>query len=370
MKLLCEKALLVSALSNVTRAVSSKSPIMALEGILLCAKEGRLTLTGYDLEMGIVTYIEADVQEEGKIVLPARLLFDMVRGIPNEQVLIESDDRFMTNIWGGAAKYSVLGIDPDDYPELPSVSEGETVSIPQETLKSMISQTLFAIAVSDSKPVHKGSLFDIRDGVLNLVSVDGYRLAVRQEKISSENDMEFIVPGKTLAEVSKLIKEDKEDAPEAELLLSRQHIIFKIDRYHVISRLLEGEFLDYRAAIPSGESSVAVVSVKELIESVERTSLLISDKLRSPLRISFQKDHIEINCTTTIGKAQDSCGCTLTGSELEMGFNNRYLLDALKATGCEQVRLLLGGPLSPIRIVPMEDESFLFLVLPVRLKAE
>lgn len=369
MKLLCDKALLVSALSNVTRAVSSKSPIMALEGILLYAQDGRLTMTGYDLEMGIITYVEADIQKEGRIVLSARLLFDMVRGIPSDRISIESDEKFLTVIQGGATEYTILGIDPDDYPELPSVTDGKTVALPQEILKSMISQTLYAVATSDSKPVHKGSLFDIRDRILSLVSVDGYRLAMRREKVTSGEDMEFIVPGKTLAEVSKLVKEE-EDAPDAELLLSRRHIIFKIGQYHVISRLLEGDFLDYRAAIPSGETSVAVVSVRELIESVERTSLLISDKLRSPLRVSFEKEQIQINCTTSIGRAYDSCGCSLTGNEVEMGFNNRYLLDALKAAGCDQVRLLLGGPLSPMRIVPMEDEDFLFLVLPVRLKAE
>ncbi len=370
MKLFCDKAPLVTALSNVTRAVSSKSPIMALEGILLKAQGNQLTLTGYDLEMGIVTVMDANIKEEGKIVLSAKLLFDMIRGIPSDTISIETDNKFLTVIRGGATEYTILGIDPDEYPDLPEITEGESVTIDQETLKSMIGQTLFAVATSDSKPVHKGSMFDIKDGAANLVSVDGYRLALRREAILFGGNMEFIVPGKTLSEVSKLIKDDKEEPAQAELFLSRRHIIFRIDNYQVISRLLEGEFLDYKAAIPTGEVSEAIVNVRELIESVERTSLLISDKLRSPLRVTFEENTIHINCTTSIGKAYDSCPCELKGNKLEMGFNNRYLLDALKAAGCEKVKLLLGGPLAPMRIVPIDDDRFLFLVLPVRLKSE
>ena len=377
MKIICQKDSLTAALSNVNRAVASKSPILALEGVLLCAGGDTLTLTGYDLEMGIVTGIPADVREEGRIVLSARLFFDMIRRIPSETITLETDEKFLTVVTGGVTQYTILGMNPDDYPELPSVADGDLLELDQLTLKSMIDQTQFAIAVTEStKPAHKGSLFEVSGKDITLVSVDGYRLAIRREPLEkpSEKDLRFIVPGKTLAELSKLIREDDGEEEKAKksltLTLSRKHIIFSIDGYSVVSRLLEGEFLDYRTAIPSQQSTVVTISTREFMDSIDRTSLLISDKIRSPLRIRFCDGSVEINCTTSIGKAYDCLDCKLEGEELEIGFNNKYLLDALRASGCDEVRLLMSGPLSPMRIVPLQSEEFLFLVLPVRLKAE
>lgn len=367
MKIICNKERLSDAIQNVSRAVSSKSTILALEGILLKAKGDSLTLTGYDLELGITTVIDAKVEKEGEIILSAKLLGDMIRRMPFEVISIECDEKLLTQINSGAAHYTILGLDPQEFPELPTVTEAGILSVEQGVIKSMIDQTLFAVAISDAKPVHKGTLFDLKDGILTLVSVDGYRLALRREAIKAEENTSFVVPGKTLSEVAKLIGEKEEPI---EINISKKHIIFKIGGYNVISRLLEGEFLDYNAAIPQNESTTVTIATRTFIDSIERISLLISDKLRSPLKVSFKEDMIKASCSTTIGKASDEISCKRTGEDVDMGFNSKYLLDALRASGADEVVLEMGGPLSPMKVVPKEGESFLFLVLPVRLKSE
>lgn len=365
MKINCSKALLVDAVSNVSRAVSPKSPIPALEGILIKASKGSITLTGYDLELGIVTTMEADVREPGEIIISAKLLLDIIRKIPSETVFISTDEKQLALIKGGAAEFTILGIPAEDYPELPAVDEDSSLVMKQGVLKSMIDQTLFAIATTDSKPVHTGSLFDIKQENITIVSVDGYRLALRREPFICDQEISFIVPGKTLAEVSKLVKEEEN---EVAMVVSHKHIIFKIEGYLVISRLLEGEFLDYNAAIPKVSKTTVSVNTRQMIEGIERTSLLISDRLRSPIKLGIGENKIKMSCSTTIGKAYDEVECSIDGEGVNMGFNNKYLLDALKASDCDMVKLEINGSLSPMRVIPLEGESFLFLVLPVRVK--
>ena len=369
MKITCDRLLLGDSLTNVSRVIAGKSSIPALEGVQLKAYGGTLTLTGYDMEAGITTTIAAEVEAEGEIVLPARLFSDMIRKLACEQVSITVGENHFSEIVGGATKFSIMGIPSEEFPELPQVDEGEGVSFPQPALKSMIEQTLFAVAVTDAKPVHTGSLFDLSEGRLNIVSVDGYRLALRSEQVQTDQNMRFIVPGKVLGEIVKLLKEDAEQP--VSLTVSRRHILFDIGSYIVVSRLLEGEFLDYKASLPQEYKSLVNVGARQMIECVERASLLISDRLRSPLRVTFSGEGcIQIACSTPLGKSYDEVFCTMSGESVEMGFNNKYMLDALKAADTDEVRIEISGPLSPIKILPPDGDSFLFLVLPVRLKNE
>ncbi len=368
MKITCERPKLCEIVSNVSHAVSAKSTLSVLEGILITAKDGKVSFLGYDLEMGIFAQIPAKVKEEGEIVLSARLFVDIVRKMDGEDVSIESDKNFLTKIEGGNSQFTILGIPPEDFPEIPVVQEERSVHLPQYLLKSMINQTLFAVSTNDSKPVHTGSLFLLEDGQLQMVSVDGFRLALRKEKVSSSEKARFVVPGKTLNEMEKLLSEEKDD--EACISLSQKHACVQIGEYKVISRLLEGEFLDYKAAIPPSSTTDVTVEVRPLMESISRTSLLISDRLKSPLRLLFEDNTIKMSCSTSMGKAYDQLDCQLTGKDLEIGFNNRYLLDALRVIDCDKVKLLLNGPLAPMKIVPVDGDNFLFLILPVRLKSD
>jgi len=370
MKFTCDKLPLSDAITNVSRAIAGKSSIPALEGVQLKAYEGALTLTGYDMEAGITTTIEAEIQGEGEIVLPARLFSDIIRKLDCEQVSISVGENNLTEIVGGVSKFDVMGIPSEEFPELPHIDQGEGVSFSQAALRSMIEQTLFAVAGTDAKPVHTGSLFDLEDGKLNVVSVDGYRLALRSEQVQTDKKMRFIVPGKVLGEIVKLLREDEEE--QVSLTVSKRHILFDTGSYTVISRLLEGDFLDYKSSLPQEHNSLVSVNTRQMIECVERTSLLISDRLRSPLRVNFNGEagSVQISCSTPLGKSYDEVGCAITGDSMEMGFNNKYILDALKAADTDEVRIELLGPLSPIKILPPQGEAFLFLVLPVRLKNE
>ncbi len=367
MNIICNKSKLTEAVSTVSRAVSGKSMIPALEGILLKAADGQLILSGYDLEMGITTAIEAMVKEPGELVLSARLFSDMVRRMPSDEVTILSDEKLLTQVIGGATEYTILGLNAQEYPELPSLSDSVCVSISQSMLKSMIMQTLFAISVSDAKPILTGALFEISENDITVVSVDGYRMALRRENVKAGQPINFVVPGKALHEIAKLL-DDSEEA--VTLQVSKKHIIVNIGGYSVISRLLEGDFLDYRSAIPNDDKMEVTVGVREFIQSIERTSLLISDRLKSPLRIKLESGLVKILCSTTMGKAYDEFAVDGITESMEIGFNSKYLLDALRASECDRVKLLISGPRSPVKVVPMDSDNFLFLVLPVRLKSE
>ena len=365
MNILCDKDALINAVGNVQRAVSGKSTLPALEGILLRAAGSSLYLAGYDLDLGITTTIEAQVREPGEIVLTAKLFGEIVRKLPGEEVSLATDDKLNALIRSGATEFTIMGISASEYPEIPSVSDGVGFTLPQNTLKSMIRQTLFAVAQTDARPVHTGTQFEIEQDSLRLVSVDGSRLAMRCEPIGSSEASQFVVPGKTLGEVLKLLKD--EDIPMS-LAVGRRHIVMEIDGYAVISRLLDGEFLPYRKAIPQQVTSTIRVNTRELISAVERASLVINDRLKSPLICDFRDGSINVSCTTPLGSASDRIDANIEGNPEEMGFNSRFLLDALKNAETDEVRIELGGALSPMKVLPVTGESFLFLVLPVRLK--
>lgn len=355
------------AVLNIQRAVSTKSSVPALEGILLRAEGEELTLCGYDLELGMTTAMEAKVEESGGIILSARLFGDIVRRLPAETMELSTDPKNITTIKSGPSEFSIVGIPAEEYPELPAISGETSIRLAHSVLKSMIRQTIFAVSESDAKPIHTGTLFELEEDRIRLVSVDGYRLAIREEAAKCGEKNSFVVPGKTLGEVNKLLSDGDE---ELEILIGRRHIQFRIGSYCVISRLLEGEFLDYRAAIPTSSATEIVVSTRSMIDSVERVSLLITDRLKSPVRCVFEDNEIRVSCSTAIGRASDQIPARISGNPVEMGFNNRYLLDALRNAEGDEVRIQLNGPLSPMKILPREGGSFLFLVLPVRLKSE
>lgn len=365
MQITVNRSDITEAVSNIQRAVSAKTSVPALEGILLTTDDEKLELCAYDLELGMTTVIPAKVKEPGRAVLSAKLFSDIVRKTPADTISINVDEKNMAAIESGVSHFSIIGIPAEEFPELPKVDNGQNISLTSSVLKSMIRQTVFAIAESDAKPIHQGSLFSIEDGLLDVVAVDGYRLAKRTEAIDFKEKMSFVVPGKTLSEVLRLLK-DSEDV--IDLYAGKRHIMFKIDNYTVISSLLEGEFLNYKATIPTGSKTNVIMRSREAIESVERVSLLINDRIKSPIRCIFSKNEVKLLCTTSMGRASDQIAAAMDGEELEIGFNNRYLLDALRNTECDEIKVGLSGPLSPMTVSPKEGESFLFLVLPVRLK--
>ena len=368
MKFSCEKALLQAAISTTSRAVSPKSSIPALEGILLEAGSD-LRLTGYNLETGIRTIVPADIREEGTLVLGARLFGEIVRKLPDDIVTFQSEN-YMVNIKCGMSEFNILGTDPEEFPELPTVEYQNSLILPQSRLKAMISQTLFAVSDNESRPIHTGSLFEVDSEGLTIVSVDGYRLALRHESIDKKEGAEtfsFVVPGAALSEVEKICSDVDEPASVTQ---GARHVMFKVGDTMLVSRRLEGEFLAYRQAIPRNNTIHVEGDTRALLSSIDRVSLIISDKLKSPLRCVFDSNLLKISTKTAIGDAYDECPLSGDGGGLEIGFNNKYLMDALKAAPADRVRLELTTGVSPCVILPTEgEENFLYMVLPVRLKA-
>ena len=368
MKFSCEKALLQTAISTTSRAVSPKSSIPALEGILLEAGSD-LRLTGYNLETGIRTIVPADIREEGTLVLGARLFGEIVRKLPDDIVTFQSEN-YMVNIKCGMSEFNILGTDPEEFPELPTVEYQNSLILPQSRLKAMISQTLFAVSDNESRPIHTGSLFEVDSNGLTIVSVDGYRLALRHEAIDKKEGTEtfsFVVPGAAQSEVEKICTDVDEPASVTQ---GARHVMFKVGDTMLVSRRLEGEFLAYRQAIPRNNTIHVEGDTRALLSSIDRVSLIISDKLKSPLRCVFDSNLLKISTKTAIGDAYDECPLSGDGGGLEIGFNNKYLMDALKAAPADKVRLELTTGVSPCVILPTEgEENFLYMVLPVRLKA-
>lgn len=368
MKFSCEKALLMAAISTASRAVAPKSSIPALEGLLLEAGDN-LRLTGYNLETGIRTALDADITQGGALVLSSRLFGEIVRKLPDD-VVVFSSENYHVKIRCGMSEFDILATDPAEFPSLPEVEENaRQFSIRRCDLGSMIRQTIFAVSTNESRPIHTGSLFEVEGEELTMVAVDGYRLALRREPIAERKgeNFSFVVPGAALNEVEKICGEKEENAC---VVQGSRHILFQMGETILISRRLEGEFLAYRNAIPKNNTIRLLCETRLLRESIDRVSLIISDKLKSPLRCRLEKDLLHITSKTAIGAAADQCPVEGNGKGLEIGFNNKYMMDALKAVPTEKIWLELTSGVAPCVILPEgEEKKFVYMVLPVRLKA-
>ncbi len=366
MKFTCEKALLVSAISVAARTVSQKSTIPCLEGILLRVGVG-VQLTGFNMETGITVRVNAQVTQAGICVMPARLFFDIIRKLPDEEVTITVDEKLQVSIRGGASSFKITAMDPEDYPELPDVDSNRGITIPQGAMREMISGTIFSVSENQARPIHTGCLVEVGEQSITMVAVDNSRLARRtwhsEEPIDRE--LKFVVPATGLREVEKILSDSDEPL---RFTLGSKHILFEIGDITLVCRILEGEFIDWRRVVPVDNSTILTARVSELMGSIERVSLIVSEKINSPVRCTFGDNVADFRTMNTIGMAHDTCSIAGNGKELEIGFNCRYLLDALKAVPTEEVTLELKNGLSPIVFTPVDDrKDFSYMVLPVRL---
>lgn len=371
MQFSCEKSTLQEAITTASRAVSNKSSVALLEGLLITADAtGGLTLCGYNMSMGVRVTVQATVSEPGSAVLNARLFGDMIRKLPDDTIYVETNAEMLTTIHCGRAMFNLVASDAAEFPQLPEVENSENpIILPQSMLKSMISQTIFAVSDNETKPILTGCLFELSDNQLRMAAVDGYRLSVRRETLETPtaSDARFVVPAFALREIERILGESSDTV---EIYPDSRHILFHIGDTVLITRLLEGEFLNYQAAIPASANAVITADVRQLISSIERVSLIVSEKLKTPVRMEFDGSLLKLSCITTIGKSYDEFEFDGEVPHLEIGFNNRYLLDALRACPSEKVCISLQGSLNPIVFTPEDGNAFTYLVLPVRLKAE
>lgn len=364
----CEKALLQSAINTASRAVAAKSSIPALEGILLEGGD-TLTLSGYNMQTGIRTTVDADIHQPGRLVLSARLFGEMIRRMPDDMIVFDADEKFGVRLTCGDASFELTGLSADDFPELPEVDDEYGVELKQGTLKAMINQTSFAVSTNESRPIHTGSLFEVEQRGLTVVSVDGFRLALRREPLEriEGGAFRFVAPGSALNEVEKICEDSDQ---MVHITLGKRHLLFEVGATQLICRRLEGEFLDYRNAIPRNNPIRLTVDSKTMLGSLDRISVVISEKMKSPVRCSFEDGKVKLSAKTGAGESRDTCPLEGDGQGLEIGFNNRFLMDALRYAPEEKLCMELNTSISPCIFSPVDGkDNFLYMVLPVRLRA-
>ena len=367
MRFTCEKSLLVQGLNIAGRTVAQKSSLAVLEGILCKAGSG-LELTGYNMETAITYQVEAEVTDVGQCILPARLFGDIIRRLPEGPVTVVVDENYKVSIRSGYASFTISAEKAEDYPELPDIGTGRSVMIPQNKLKEMIGGTIFAVSENQGRPIHTGVKFEVIGETVSAIAVDGFRLARRTWHAEDplNRDMSFVVPAQGLKEVEKILTDTEEDAS---FTLGAKHILFTIGNATLICRLLEGDFLDWRRVVPINCPVKLVAHVSDLAASIERVGLIVSEKYKSPVRCVFSDQVLQLRTNTTIGAAEDRCAIAGDGKELEIGFNVRYLADALRVIPSEEVVLELTNSLSPIVLTPAEEKyDYSYMVLPVRIK--
>lgn len=366
MKFICNKTELSEAISNVSRAVSSKSTIPALEGIKVKVSPNEIELTGYNLEMGIRTSISSVTEDSGEFVVSSRLFSEFTKRMPENEVIFEVNDNLVINISCSSTECSFSAMSAEEYPDLPVVNSETSFKIKNSVLKSMINQTSYAASLNESKPILTGELFDINNEQFNMVAIDGFRLAIRCETIFNKENYQFVVPRKALLEVSSLIRDDSDK--ECTIYTNDRHIIFETGNVFIISRLLEGKFHNYRSSIPAEHKTEVVISKRDFLTSLERCSLLIDEKNKTPIRCEVGNGNVKLNCKTSIGKINDSLSADITGENVTIGFNNRLMADAIRASEGDKIRIRFNGAMRVIEILPLEGDSFIFLVMPVQIK--
>ena len=366
MKFSAERNELLEAVSKLQKAVGSKTSMAVLEGVLVTAEPGKITLTSYNLEMGMRKELFAKCDEEGSIVIPARLLSDILRRMNASQVVITTDKKLNCNIKCGDATFDIMGMAAEDFPEMPLVTEGHTVTADGKVLVDMVRGTFFAAAQTEGiRPILTGINVSVENGVMQFVAIDGFRLAVRKQKVDISDNISFIVSGRAISEAVKLIDEntDKVDINIGDNLVS-----FNIEGYEFISRLMEGEFVNFSKNLPESHKQRVVVNTRELINTVERVSLIISESFSSPIRCYFNELNVVFTSATSVGRATETFNTELEGENFEIGLNSRYLLEALKAAETEKVQILFNGPNSGVLIEPTEGDDFMYMIMPMRLK--
>ncbi|NLY77128.1 MAG: DNA polymerase III subunit beta [Tissierellia bacterium] len=363
MKININQNTLASHISIVQRGISARSTLQILDGILLEAYNGKLKLTSTDLEIGIETHLDCNVIEEGSIVINSRIFGDIIRKLPNSIISIEVKDNNI-NIKCESSEFNILGSNPFDYPELPKLIDEDSFRIPGDLFKNAIKKTVFATAKDETRPILTGVLLEIEGNKCSFVSLDGYRLALSNLSISTDKDIRVIIPGRVLEELSKILGDDEE---EVKISTSAGNIIFNLGDTIVTSRLLEGQFLNYKDIIREEHDTRIEVNRKSLQDSLERASLLAKEEKANLVKLNIQDNEVIVKSNTEIGNVYEKIESKQEGDNVNIAFNSKYLLDGIKVIDSEEIELSFMGSLNPCIIKPVDDKNYTYLVLPVRL---
>ncbi|MBR5322914.1 MAG: DNA polymerase III subunit beta [Clostridia bacterium] len=377
MKIIFEKNILNNVLTAAMSAVSTKNIIPATSGILVTTQgPDKVTITAYDLEKGITTTVPAEVIEEGEYVINAIRLNQIVKTLSEGDITIEVDEKCMTKITNGRSEFSMPALPGSDFPGTPTVDTGKDITIPQSVMRDMISRTIFAVAQTDQRPIYCGVYFEVKGSKIVAVSCDSFRLAYTEQECEIQKneeayaDMSFIVPGKTLIEVMKFLSDNEEDV--VKVRIGGKHALFEIGEFTFFTRLLEGQYIDYNRYIPKDNTIFVKVNTNDFMDSLERAALISEEKaqVRNFVKCNFNDNVLVITANAVSGNVYDEVAIEKNGSDLEIAFTCRYLLEALKVCNVEKIKLSMSGPLRAMVIEPAEDEEskFLFVTLPTRMK--
>lgn len=364
MNIICSKQKLQEGISIVTKAITGKTTMPILEGIYIEATKDGITLIGSDMDVSIETKVEADVIKEGSIVIDSKIFSEIIRKLPNSEVKIEIAENDLIQITCEKSVFNLVFMNATDYPSLPTINEDITVEVPQNLLKNMIKGTSFAIAQDEARPILQGILFEVKNKQLNLVALDGYRLAVRSELLDIDNNIEVVIPGKTLNEVSKIL-EDNSDI--VKITFTNNHILFNLNNTKIISRLLEGKFVNYISLLPQEHKLVINVKKQDFQNSLERVSLMAKDGNSNLIKLEAKEDYLIMTSNSQLGKVREEVSINLQGDGIQIAFNSRYLLDVLKNMEEDDIDIEMTSSISPCVIKGKNMNNARYLVLPVRL---
>lgn len=370
MKIVCEKEKILKAINSVTKAVASKTTMPILEGILIQTNDKEVKLTTYDLEIGIEYIIDADVKEQGATVVNAIMFSEIIRKLPDTDINISLNEQNLLVIECEGSLYKLATMNPDEFPELPQITIENSIQIEQNALKEMIRKTIFAVSTEENRPIFTGCLFEIKNNKLNVVAVDGFRLAWKSKFLqNNSNDFTAVIPGRTLNEVNKIILDSFDTI---KIGVAKNQALFEMENCKLVTRLLDGEFLNYSSVIPENWETRVKVNRNNLQNCFERISLISSSSIEKekkyPVKVSIDIGKVTISCTNQTGDAKEEMYVATEGQNLEAGFNPKYFLDALRAIDDEEIFVDFGTSISPCIIRPVDDGDYIYMILPIRLK--
>lgn len=363
MKIICSKSELLQGVNTVLKAVPAKTTMPILECILIDTTDGQIKLTANDMELGIETKIKGDILDKGKIALEAKLFSEIVRKLPDSEVSIQTDDNFRALIKCEKAKFNIAGKSGDDFSYLPEIEKNQMVVLSQFSLKEIIRQTIFSIADNENNRLMTGELFEINGNELKVVSLDGHRISIRKIELKQEyNHIKVVVPGKTLNEVSKILNGGIED--DVHIFFTGRHIVFEFDDTIVVSRLIEGEYFRIEQMLSSDYETKISINKKELQSCIERASLLVKEGDKKPIIMNILDESMELKINSFIGSMNEDIDIVKTGKDLMIGFNPKFILDALRVIDDENIDIYMINPKAPC-FIRDEEQKYIYLILPV-----
>ena len=363
MKIICSKAELLQGVNTVLKAVPAKTTMPILECILIDTTDGQIKLTANDMELGIETKIKGDILDKGKIALEAKLFSEIVRKLPDSEVSIQTDDSYRALIKCEKAKFNIAGKSGEDFSYLPEIEKTQMISLSQFSLKEIIRQTIFSIADNENNRLMTGELFEINGNELKVVSLDGHRISIRKIELKETyNPVKVVVPGKTLNEISKILTGGIED--NVRIFITGRHIMFEFDDTVVVSRLIEGEYFRIEQMLSSDYETKISMNKKELQSCIERASLLVKEGDKKPIIMNIMDESMELKINSFIGSMNEDIDIVKTGKDLMIGFNPKFILDALRVIDDENIVIYMINPKAPC-FIRDEEQKYIYLILPV-----